>query len=156
MTFRTLLVALAIASVPLSAQEAPDAAEKVDIITPHITDSYHLEVPYWKPPFAQEVCIGRKVSEEECLPLWAPVHIGGRTVQLSPTKHVVFMLLAAFLCIVILVGAARAHVRQTQAIGRPKGTATGIEAMVLGLQHAQDARRLGEPIRLHDPGRNGS
>ena len=135
MTFRTLLVALAIASLPLSAQEAPDAAEKVDIITPHITDSYHLEVPYWKPPFAQEVCIGRKVSEEECLPLWAPVHIGGRTIQLSPTKHVVFMLIAAFLCIVILVGAARAHGRQTQAIGRPRGAATGIEAMVLYIRN---------------------
>jgi F-type H+-transporting ATPase subunit a len=135
MTFGTLLVALAIVAAPLQAQQSPNAAEQVDIITPHITDSYHVEVPYWKAPFVKEVCIGRQVSEEECLPLWEPVHIGSRTIQLSPTKHVVFLLIAAVLAIVLLVGAARAHVRHTREIGRPKGTATGIEAMVMYIRN---------------------
>jgi len=136
MRFGTLLVALAIVAAPVCAQEpvVPNA-EKVDIITPHITDSYHVEMPYWRPPFVVEACIGRKVSEEECLPLWEPVHIGGQTLQLSPTKHVVFLFIAAILATVILVGAARAHVRHTRDIGRPKGVATGIEAMVLYIRN---------------------
>lgn len=134
MKFGTLLLALAIAAMPMPAQEAHNA-EKVDIITPHITDSYHLEVPYWKPPFAKEVCIGRHEGEEGCEPLWEPVHLWGMTIQLSPTKHVVFLLIAAVLCMVILIGAARAHARHTREIGRPKGAATGIEAMVLYIRN---------------------
>ncbi|MBV6520686.1 MAG: ATP synthase subunit a [Gemmatimonadaceae bacterium] len=135
MKFGTLLVALALASAPAWAQDEAPNAEKVDIITPHISDSYHLEVPYWKPPFAKEVCIGRHAGEEECLPLWEPVQIGGRSIQLSPTKHVVFLVIAAVLATVVLVYAARAHVRHTRDIGRPKGVATGIEAMVLYIRN---------------------
>lgn len=30
------------------------------------------------------------------LPRWADVHIGGMTLNLSPTKHVVYMLIVAF------------------------------------------------------------
>ena len=39
------------------------------------------------------------------LPRWADVHIGSWTVNLSPTKHVVFMILAATL--VVLKSSAR-------------------------------------------------
>lgn len=109
--------------------------EKVDIITPHITDGYHMELPYWKPPFYKEVCLGRHVGEHGCEPLWEPIHIGPVTLQLSPTKHVVMLLLAATLCVIVLVGAARAHTRHTHAVGRPRGFAAGIEAMVLYLRN---------------------
>ena len=53
-----------------------------DIITPHITDSHHLEYPCFKPGFACELE----------LPQWAPVHIGPLTLDLSPTKHIVMEL----------------------------------------------------------------
>ncbi|MDO8500837.1 MAG: F0F1 ATP synthase subunit A [Gemmatimonadaceae bacterium] len=92
-----------------------------DIITPHITDAHYLEVPCLEPGFACEVD----------LPRWDPIHIGRLTLDLSPTKHVVMLLVAATLCLVTLLLAARAHKRQHAAVGRPKGFANGIEALVL-------------------------
>lgn len=53
------------------------------------------------------------------------------TLDLSPTKHVVMLLVAATLCLVTLLMAARAHKRQHLARGQPKGFANGIEALVL-------------------------
>jgi F-type H+-transporting ATPase subunit a len=97
-----------------------EEAEPVDIITPHITDSHHLELPF--------------VGELE-LPRWEPVHIGGLTVDLSPTKHVVMLLVAAFLCMIVLIPAAFAHKRHTEESGSPKGFVAGIEAMVLFLRN---------------------
>jgi len=96
-------------------------AENQDIITPHITDSHHLEVPCLKEGFACPVE----------LPHWDPIHIGGITLDMSPTKHVVMLLIAATLCLVTLLLAARAHKRQHTASGKPKGFANGIEALVL-------------------------
>ena len=138
-----LVLALAIAAFAsiapslASAQEhaAPAAEEQVDIITPHITDSYHLEIPWFNSHFAKEVCVGRHLETGECAPLWEPIHIGRFEVNLSPTKHVVFLLLAALISTVVLVGAARAHKRHTHAAGHPKGFAAGIEAMVLYLRN---------------------
>jgi F-type H+-transporting ATPase subunit a len=104
---------------------AATPAQQVDIITPHITDAPHMEVPYWAPPFYKEVH----------LPHWAPVQLGGLTLDLSPTKHVVMMLLAATLCALTLITAAAAHRRHTHAVGRPRGFAAGIEAMVLYLRN---------------------
>ena len=135
---RSLLIVGALVALPLGAQEsaAPSAApENVDIITPHITDSYHLEVPWILPPFAKEVCIGRHVGEEACEPLWEPVNIAGKSVNLSPTKHVVMLLFAALLVSVVLIGSARAHARHTHAHGHPKGFAGAIEAMVLYIRN---------------------
>jgi F-type H+-transporting ATPase subunit a len=92
-----------------------------DIVTPHITDSHHLEYPCFKPGF---------VCEYE-LPHWTPVHIGNFSIDISPTKHVVMLLIAATLCIATLLYAARAHKRQHASSGHPKGFANGIEALVL-------------------------
>ena len=92
-----------------------------DIITPHITDSHHLEYPCFKTGFACELE----------LPHWAPIHLGPVTLDLSPTKHVVMLLLAATLCLLTLLIAARAHKRQHATGGHSKGFANGIEALVL-------------------------
>ena len=115
---------------------APAPAQSVDIITPHITDSYELEIPWFNSHFAKEVCIGRHLENGRCGPLWDPIgHIGPFEVNLSPTKHVVFLLLAALISTLLLVGAARAHKRHTHAAGHPKGFAAGIEAMVLYIRN---------------------
>ena len=45
------------------------------------------------------------------------------TIDLSPTKHVVMLLVAALLCIAVIVPAAIAHDRQTTQKGSPKGFA---------------------------------
>ena len=92
-----------------------------DIITPHITDSHHLEVPCFKAGFACEVE----------LPHWAPIHLGPITLDISPTKHVVMLLIAATLCLVTLLLAARAHKKQHATGTHSKGFANGIEALVL-------------------------
>ena len=140
---RSLVMVASLLAAPIGAQEAHAPAEsvpgapaaKVDIITPHITDSHFIEVPSIFPPFATEVCIGHRVSEHACEALWKPVRIGGVEVDLSPTKHVVMMLLAALLISIILIGAARSHQRHTNAVGHPKGFAAGIEAMVLYMRN---------------------
>src|SRR4051812_36086142 len=82
---------------------AGEEAKKVDIILPHISDSDELDTPWANVP-------GLKAAP---LPHWAPIHIGSFALDLSPTKHVVMMLLAAVLACIILIGAARAHVRHT-------------------------------------------
>jgi F-type H+-transporting ATPase subunit a len=123
----------------------------VDSITPHITDSYELELPYWKPPFAKHFCIGRHVSEHECGPLWDPVHIGGFALQLSPTKHVVMLMLAATLAMIVLIGTARAHTRHTHAVGRPKGFAAGMEGMVLYVRNEVIMKNIGPHGEAYAP-----
>ena len=96
-------------------------AEPTDIITPHITDAHSIDYPCLKSGF---VC-------ELQLPRWNPIHIGNVAIDLSPTKHVVMLWLAAAICIVLMLMAARAH-RRSEAEGKaPKGLANGIEAAIL-------------------------
>ena len=93
----------------------------VDIITPHITDSHHIEFPYWKPPFVTEVE----------LPTGWVVHAGSVTLDLSPTKHVVMLLLASTLMAVLLIYSARTQARQHETHGHAKGLAGAIEGVIL-------------------------
>ena len=127
-------------ATPAAEQATP---AEVDIITPHITDGYEIELPYWKPPFAKHFCIGRHEGEHGCGPLWEPVHIGPLELQLSPTKHVLMLILAATLSAIILIGTARAHVRHTHQVGRPKGFAAGLEAMVLYMRNEVIMKNIG-------------
>jgi F-type H+-transporting ATPase subunit a len=108
------------------AQTAGDeAAADADYITPHITDSHHLELPYWRPPFHYEIE----------LPQWEPIQLGPVILDFSPTKHVVFLFLAAILCCVMLITASVAHKKHTHHAGAPKGFAAGIESLVLYLRN---------------------
>lgn len=139
---------------PAAGEHATDdhaAPAEEDFITPHITDGYAMELPYWKPPFAKHVCIGRHVGEHDCGPLWDPVHIGGMELQLSPTKHVVFLALAATLVALVLIFTARAHTRHTHAVGRPKGFAAGLEAMVLYIRQEVILKNIGPHGQAYAP-----
>ena len=125
---RSLVCALVIALSPAlaAAQDSRVAPSgPVDIITPHITDGSHLEYPCFRAPY---VC-------ELSLPQWEPVHIGGFTLDLSPTKHVVFMLLAASIAMIVLVSAGQASKKHHRMIGRPRGMAAAMEAMALYLRN---------------------
>ncbi len=152
-TFTAVLAALLLVAAPLRAQEhqaAPadttqaatdtthaaaaadhaaeageHAAGPVDIITPHITNGDHMELPYWKFPFFVEVT----------LPHWEPIHVGPLTIDLSPSKHVVFLLLGAALLFLVMVGVARAHRRAAAQGTPPKGFANAIEAMILYIRN---------------------
>src|ERR1035437_8785471 len=72
-----------------------------DIITPHIRDSHVLDYPCLKPGFMCDLE----------LPRWAPLHLGPITLDMSPTKHVVWLGIAAIVCLIALLSAARAHQR---------------------------------------------
>ena len=65
------------------------------------------------------------------LPQWEPVHLLGMTIDLSPTKHVVFLLLAAFLVVLLLGIAARGIEAARRENRAPRGFAGAMEAMVL-------------------------
>jgi F-type H+-transporting ATPase subunit a len=129
---RLLISLLALAVAPLAAQGSKSTygplgdhviagpAKNVDIITPHITDSHELELPL--------------VGEVQ-LPRWTPVHVGGVTIDLSPTKHVIMLLLAALLCLAIMIPAALSNERQTAHKGHAKGFAGAIESLVLFIRN---------------------
>lgn len=141
----TASVATARAATPAPAQAEPAQASHeqgpVDYITPHITDSHSLELPYWKYPYHVEVA----------LPRFKPVTIDGKPllifgmpVDLSITKHVFFMLIAAGAVMLLLVGAAQSSKAGHKMIGRPKGIAAAIEALALGLRNEVILPNVGE------------
>jgi len=121
--------ALSYAQEPAAAKPAP-AAEKAaqpDFITPHISDGDKIDIP----SFSMKDNFTREID----LPKWAPVHIGPLTLDLSPTKHVVMLLVAAFLCLLTLLSAARSQARSAATGKPPKGFANAIEAMVLYIRN---------------------
>jgi F-type H+-transporting ATPase subunit a len=95
--------------------QAESQANKIDI-THHIENSHELELPF-----------GVVVH----LPRFEPRHVGGITIDLSPTRHMVFMVLSAVLVALVFVLSARSIAR-AQAAGRPaKGFAGAMEATAL-------------------------
>ena len=114
-----LLLGLVVPAVRVAAQEhAPEhvaPSNQIDI-THHLANSHEIEIPI----------IG--VVE---LPRFAPVHVGGLTLDFSPTKHLVFMLLAAALVLLVFLTSARS-IAGAQAQGRPaKGFSGAMEATAL-------------------------
>jgi len=100
-------------------------ADAKDFITPHITDSHTLDYPCFRSGF---------VCEYE-LPRWNPIHIGRFALDISPTRHVVMLWIAALLCIVFTLLALRAHNRKTREGKAPSGFGNGLEALVLYLRN---------------------
>lgn len=108
-----------------------------DLIMPHITDSHVLDYPCFHSGFMCEVE----------LPRWPRIHLGGLTLDMSPTKHVVWLLISAVAVLATLLLTARAHGRHARAYGlgggAPKGFANGMEAVVLYLRDEVALRNLG-------------
>ena len=118
-----LLVLAASFAAPAVAQEHASSAaaaeqeqQQVDFVMPHVMDSHHVEIPF---------------KGEVELPHWAPVSIFGTSVDLSPTKHVVMLLIASFLVVLTMTLAAIGAKRQTQTQGHTSGFTGIIETMVL-------------------------
>jgi F-type H+-transporting ATPase subunit a len=111
-----LAAALAVGSVGLvpGRAQAQGASNQIDI-PHHIANSHEAETPFgvWH------------------LPRWEPIHLGGLSIDMSPTKHLVYMLLAAVLVALVFVPSARV-IQGAQARGRPsKGFAGAMEATAL-------------------------
>ena len=111
-----LAVGLVVGSVGLvpGRAQAQAAPNQIDI-PHHIANSHEVETPFgvWH------------------LPRWEPIHVGGLTIDMSPTKHLVYMLLAAVLVTLVFTLSARS-IQAAQARGRPsKGFAGAMEATAL-------------------------
>ncbi len=102
----------------MTMQEKPNIGE---MILHHTSDAHEIA---FESPFGGELFAIH-------LPTWEPVHIGGVALDLSPTKHVVFMLVAASLVWATMFFAGRALRRQRQAGHPPRGLASVVESMVL-------------------------
>ena len=100
-------------------------ADQKDFITPHITDAHTLDYP----------CLHSGFVCEYELPRWNPIHIGRFALDISPTRHVVMLWIAALLCIVTMLLALRAHNRRTREGQAPSGFGNGLEAVVLYLRN---------------------
>jgi len=100
-------------------------ADAKDFITPHITDAHTLDYP----------CFNNRFVCEYELPRWDPIHIGRLAIDISPTRHVVMLWVAALLCIVTTLLALRAHNRKTLQGKAPSGFGNGLEALVLYLRN---------------------
>src|SRR5437879_13459221 len=129
-------VLLALAGRTAAAQQhAPaPASNEIDIMA-HLGNSHSIELPTWKVPYYREVE----------LPRFAPLHIGGLTVDFSPTKHAVFLTLAALLVALVFLYTSRV-VARAQAAGRPpRGFAAAMEAMGLSVRQEVLLPTVGPP-----------
>lgn len=100
-------------------------ADQKDFITPHITDSHTLDYPCFRTGF---------VCEKE-LPHWKPIHIGNFALDISPTRHVVMLWVAASLCLLFTLIALRGHNRRAREGKAPGGVGNGFEAIILYLRN---------------------
>ncbi len=120
-----VLIAVALTTAPpLGAQEVEGRAaapsRSIDIMH-HLGNSHTLEYPCLK---AGLVC-------EYTFRSWPTLRLGSVTLDFTPTKHLVFLLLSAVLVALTFLLTARS-VARAQAAGRPaKGFAGAMEAMAL-------------------------
>ncbi len=96
-----------------AATEGPDLGAT---LMHHIADAPEIEFPPGIPTWH--------------LPEWEPLHLGPLTLDVSPTKHAVFLLVAAVLCAAVFLMVGRAA-RNRDASRAPTGFANAIEALVL-------------------------
>ena len=112
---------LSLAGRAAAAQRAPASASKEIDIMAHLGNSHTIELPSWNAPYYREIE----------LPRLAPIRVAGLTIDLSPTKHAVFLALAALVVGLVFLYTSRV-VARAEAAGRPpRGFAAAMEAMVL-------------------------
>lgn len=62
---------------------------------------------------------------------WPDIHIGNFAINLTPTKHVVFLVIAAVLVFLVMKLAGMALARQRAGEKAPRGFAAAMEGLVL-------------------------
>jgi F-type H+-transporting ATPase subunit a len=80
------------------------------------------------------------------LPQWDPIHLGPLTIDLSPTKHVVFLLITAFLTFLLLKLAANGVDRARREGRAPKGFAGFMEMFVLWVRNDIAIANIGKEM----------
>jgi F-type H+-transporting ATPase subunit a len=133
-----LPMGLAAAALPVRAQE-PTAEVARDAVAPasqheassnqidiahHIGNAHEIETPFGVIP----------LPDNWKIPLGTDAHGQRRYLDLSPTRHMVYMVVAAMIVTLVLLLSARGTAR-AQSNGRPpKGFAGAMEAMVLWIR----------------------
>ena len=110
--------------------EAESGPDLQYMLTHHLLDGPYLEF----------VILGIDITVP--LPHFDPIHLGPLTIDMSITKHVFFLLLAAFLCLAIFIPIGRA-MRTKYADRAPSGFANAMEAMVLYFRDEVVRRNIG-------------
>lgn len=109
-----LAAALVVGALGTASAQHEAPGNQIDIMH-HLANSHQLETPFGLLH----------------LPRWEPIRLGGLAIDLSPTKHLVYMLLAASIVGLVFLLSARS-VARAQALGRPaKGFAGSMEALAL-------------------------
>lgn len=80
-----------------------------------------------------------------------PIHLGGFTLDLSPTKHVFFVVLAAFLLLVVMISLARVFRARAAAREAPRGFANAMEALILFFRDEVVRRNIGQGADKYTP-----
>lgn len=100
-----------------------ESQHEIDILG-HLANRSEIELPYWKAPYYYTVE----------LPHLPPVRIGPVLLDFSPTKHLVFAVLAAVIVALVFIISARS-VARAQAEGRPpRGFGGAMEATALWIR----------------------
>jgi len=100
----------------------------------HLADAREIELPW-----------GTWV-----LPHWEPIHLGGLTIDFSPTKHVVFMALAAVIVCALFLTVARALKGKYEGQA-PSGMANAMEAMIIYFRDEIVRRNIGHGADGYTP-----
>ncbi len=109
------------------AGEAPDVA---GMLMHHLLDGSEIEFEL----------LGRGFIIH--LPQWEPIHLFGLTIDLSPTKHVFFLVLAALLCLAVFIPVAGA-IRKKYTDDAPSGLANAMEALIVYFRNEVVRRNIG-------------
>ncbi len=94
-----------------------------------VADAHHFILPF--------------IGVEFDLPRFAPLHVGALTIDLSPTKHVVYLAIAAVLVALTMIWTAR-RTHGARAEKAPRGLANVIEAFVIYLRDEVAMRNIGK------------
>lgn len=105
--------------------QAPDIGE---VVMHHTADAYSIGI---EPFFAFE------------WHRWPDIHLGPLTLNLTPTKHVVFLFIAAGLVFLTMWYAGRQLERQRAGERAPKGFANAMEALVLFVRNDMAIANIG-------------
>ena len=80
------------------------------------------------------------------LPVWEPIRIGSIAIDLSPTRHVVFLVLAAVIAFTMLKVAANGITRARRQGRAPKGYAGMMEATVIWVRNELAIANIGKEM----------
>jgi len=80
-----------------------------------------------------------------------PIHLGGFSLDLSPTKHVFFLVLAAAILLAVTVPLARIFRARARANEAPSGFANAMEALILFFRDEVVRRNIGHGADRYTP-----